>query len=429
GDVSRLEREYEQLRVGGVNGVVDLSALAKRKVLPDRRRRGMWSLADLCSELLHLELRKPSSLRTGKWEKRPLHVDQLFYAAADAYAGVRLWQVLRDMPDLVLQQSDANGLRDDNDAPSDTDSSIMASASSAGDPGGSLAAAAAAEGVNVAACGDVENRGAHGRTRRVAPRLPLAKLETYRLWHEDGLSVEAVAQVRRNKTSTVQGYLSDCIEAGLPYDWERLGIDPSKEKQILTGLLAATEGGKPVAKDSTQQETKQTKPVTNDEQKAAPMPAVSGKASLLSGAARASSSSRFEKDALPGAMLAAKNASKVVANVSPTASSSSNSSSNIGVTSNAGTEAEAEVVEQSASGNDAARADSDVERLAASERHGSLSGPTGNARGVTVVAASITGRWEGVRLKEAKALAPDSEYWEIRMVLARLKSGWLGYQR
>ncbi|CAN0472781.1 unnamed protein product, partial [Scytosiphon promiscuus] len=32
GDVSRLEREYEQLRVGGVNGVVDLSELAKRKV-------------------------------------------------------------------------------------------------------------------------------------------------------------------------------------------------------------------------------------------------------------------------------------------------------------------------------------------------------------------------------------------------------------
>lgn len=54
----------------------------------------MWSLADLCAELLHLQLRKPSSLRTGNWEKRPLDVDQLFYAAADAYAGVRLWQVV-----------------------------------------------------------------------------------------------------------------------------------------------------------------------------------------------------------------------------------------------------------------------------------------------------------------------------------------------
>lgn len=53
----------------------------------------MWSLADLCAELLGLQLRKPSSLRTGNWEKRSLDVDQLFYAAADAYAGVRLWQV------------------------------------------------------------------------------------------------------------------------------------------------------------------------------------------------------------------------------------------------------------------------------------------------------------------------------------------------
>lgn len=53
----------------------------------------MWSLADLCNELLQLELRKPSSLRTGSWEKQPLSVDQLFYAAADAHAGVRLWQV------------------------------------------------------------------------------------------------------------------------------------------------------------------------------------------------------------------------------------------------------------------------------------------------------------------------------------------------
>ncbi len=53
----------------------------------------MWSLADLCADMLQLELEKPSSLRTGNWEKRPLSVDQLFYAATDAYAGLRLWQV------------------------------------------------------------------------------------------------------------------------------------------------------------------------------------------------------------------------------------------------------------------------------------------------------------------------------------------------
>lgn len=60
---------------------------------PDLRRRGMWSLAGLCAQVLDLDLAKPDALRKGTWEKRPLDLDQLFYAAADAYAGLRLWQV------------------------------------------------------------------------------------------------------------------------------------------------------------------------------------------------------------------------------------------------------------------------------------------------------------------------------------------------
>lgn len=39
-------------------------------------------------------------------------------------------------------------------------------------------------------------------------RLSFAKLETHRLWHEDGLSVEAVAEARCNKSSTVLGYIA-----------------------------------------------------------------------------------------------------------------------------------------------------------------------------------------------------------------------------
>lgn len=53
----------------------------------------MWSLADLADEMLGVQLRKPQDLRTGNWEKRPLSVKQLEYAAGDAYAGLRLWQV------------------------------------------------------------------------------------------------------------------------------------------------------------------------------------------------------------------------------------------------------------------------------------------------------------------------------------------------
>lgn len=53
----------------------------------------MWSLADLTAEMMGLQLVKPQALRSGDWERRPLSVDQLEYAARDAYAGMRLWQV------------------------------------------------------------------------------------------------------------------------------------------------------------------------------------------------------------------------------------------------------------------------------------------------------------------------------------------------
>lgn len=38
------------------------------------------------------------------------------------------------------------------------------------------------------------------------------------------------------------------------------------------------------------------------------------------------------------------------------------------------------------------------------------------------------GRWSSVRLKDVKELAPaEAEYWQIKLVLGRLKSGWRGY--
>lgn len=44
--------------------------------------------------------------------------------------------------------------------------------------------------------------------------------------------------------------------------------------------------------------------------------------------------------------------------------------------------------------------------------------------------AGGAGRWNSVRLKEVKELAPpEAEYWQIKMVLGRLKSGWSGYSR
>lgn len=63
------------------------------QVPPDSPKKGSWSLADLCREMMKLDLAKPRDLRISNWEKVPLSVQQLNYAATDAYAGLRLWQV------------------------------------------------------------------------------------------------------------------------------------------------------------------------------------------------------------------------------------------------------------------------------------------------------------------------------------------------
>lgn len=67
-------------------------------------------------------------------------------------------------------------------------------------------------------------------------RLSQSKLETHRLWHEDGLSVEAVADVRCNKTSTVMGYLAGERSTPLRTFFCRMG-------GVTRGVILLSEGG------------------------------------------------------------------------------------------------------------------------------------------------------------------------------------------
>lgn len=64
GDVSRLEREYEQLRASGVRGVVDLSEVAKRKVRVRDSPLVFASVRALASdsaiEFINRQLKRPS---------------------------------------------------------------------------------------------------------------------------------------------------------------------------------------------------------------------------------------------------------------------------------------------------------------------------------------------------------------------------------
>ncbi|CAN0250201.1 unnamed protein product [Ectocarpus sp. 12 AP-2014] len=473
GDVNRLEREYDQLRAGGgVGGVVDLSEVAKRKVAPERRRRGMWSLADLCAEVLELELKKPASLRTGSWEKRPLSVDQLFYAAADAYAGLRLWQTMHEMPDLVLQRSDPNGSR------------VEGTSTAAGSPRRCdvTAAAAGSEGKGQARAG-VDARPARGGQEMATasrdaetttpPRLPLSRLETHRLWHEDGLSVDAVAEVRCNKANTVRGYLSDCIEAGLPYDWTRVGIDADKEGEIVTALLAATAGsGKQPAvaaaggdrgpsEAAAAAASSETSPKMPDHHKAKAeatnvgvavspmMPLASNSRPLLSdlqvddgtGLATPTTSGRSAPAVEPVGTSCGHNTTTTTTVLKGPCSA-------VAAAAAASHSADGEVLPRpNPTDSESASPTVDAKRLAGSNE-GSATSSTANSptdsnpgmdesagwsdgdagtHGTLAGTASETcaaGRWDSVRLKDVKELAPRAEYWEIRMVLARLKSGY-----
>ncbi|CAM9386361.1 unnamed protein product [Discosporangium mesarthrocarpum] len=192
GDVARLESEYVQLRENRVRGVIDLSEMARQR--GQQRRANMRSLAGLSSSLLGRHLPKPAELRQSNWERSPLTAQQLCYAATDAYAGLRLLQVLDVIPTRV-----SSSVSPDRDS----------------GKGGSGSAA-------------------HHRQLRLSP----SKYETYRLWHEQGMSIHQTAVARCISENTVRDYLTDCIECGLPLEWHRMGIDPELEHLITRALDA-----------------------------------------------------------------------------------------------------------------------------------------------------------------------------------------------
>ncbi|KIY92864.1 hypothetical protein MNEG_15099 [Monoraphidium neglectum] len=64
----------------------------------DTRR---WSLASLAAEVLRVKVPKPSHIRMGNWEARPLSRDQRAYAALDAFLGLQLHWALSALPKRV----------------------------------------------------------------------------------------------------------------------------------------------------------------------------------------------------------------------------------------------------------------------------------------------------------------------------------------
>ncbi|KAJ0957875.1 putative DNA helicase [Helianthus annuus] len=79
-----------------VDALEDLSRLANKKLGGEPK---MWGLSSLTEKLTCKQVLKPSKIRLGNWEANPLSVEQLKYAATDAFVSWHLHEVLNRLPD------------------------------------------------------------------------------------------------------------------------------------------------------------------------------------------------------------------------------------------------------------------------------------------------------------------------------------------
>ncbi|KAL0037504.1 hypothetical protein WJX77_000402 [Trebouxia sp. C0004] len=190
GDAHKLHRDF------GVQCVslVCLSEEANVRLCSSGNGRmpQKWSLAGLMQELLHLTLDKGTAIRCSNWEICPLSSEQKAYAATDAYAAVKLYQVLQGMPVIAAPP------RAVETAPAPV-------------PGPASPAEGAIAELTVP---------------RHAVLLPLqpSKLTVYRLFAEQSVSMDSIASQRALQLGTVQSYIAEAMAAGYEYPWHRMGV-------------------------------------------------------------------------------------------------------------------------------------------------------------------------------------------------------------
>ncbi len=157
-----------------------------------------WSLSALVARVLQRQLPKPPDVRKGAWDARVLSHEQESYAALDAWASLRLHQVLSVMPLLPLPE-----------APPPLFLEQQAGCTAA---------------VVVPA---------------VAAPAPLthAKREVLAM-HASGMSVAHIANARGIKPVTVENYLTEAIVAGYGYQWHLLGV-PDVALSLVEAALAS----------------------------------------------------------------------------------------------------------------------------------------------------------------------------------------------
>ncbi|XP_058181002.1 3'-5' exonuclease [Rhododendron vialii] len=91
-DAGKVYKDYNI----SMKALEDLSRLANQKFggVPK-----MWSMASLTEKLICKQLPKPGKIRLGNWEADSLSIEQLQYAATDAFTSWYLYQSLKTLPD------------------------------------------------------------------------------------------------------------------------------------------------------------------------------------------------------------------------------------------------------------------------------------------------------------------------------------------
>ena len=89
-DVAKLKRDKGLKCVG----FVDTQTVAKSVGAPSSQKIGLKALAQ---HFLGIRLEKPKSVSMSNWEKFPLTIKQIHYAALDAWIGLKIYQHLKDM--------------------------------------------------------------------------------------------------------------------------------------------------------------------------------------------------------------------------------------------------------------------------------------------------------------------------------------------
>lgn len=222
-------------------------------------------------------------------------------------------------------------------------------------------------------------------------------------------------------------FRADCIEAGLPYDWRRLGVDSEKEDGVFKALLAVTKNHAPPT--ATGHDTSTT---------AAPPAGSSPRCERGKKTADVPEEGAPGEQGIPttvtGSSHACGNAVGAVGSCSGSAATTTAGAMGHGDRSSSSDGAQFENPSEDAEGllNGCSTNNCSNSVALACSVNGANggSGARGKATGEGADGAKSAGeigRWDSVKLKEVKELAPGAEYWEIRMVLARLKSGWCGY--